>query len=217
MRSLLILLFMILMVSSAYGFNIDHVTFNDKPYRIEYTGVLGALIDEYESLLEKEWRNELQARYYAGIYDDAELTHQSKLAVEMFADARYGQWWNRSFEASLDSAPRVQLYISGPSRDILDLGFARITNKFKFKLKEYEVDIAGSYAPGGFLKSGWKFKFSPSVDVSIKHPWLRSVSARFRFTWVQRGRSTIKIDVHVGYKIRGNEMFTQVNAYLVQW
>ena len=75
MRTVLILLLLVFMLTpAAYGLNIDHVTFNDKPYRLKYTGIYGALIDEYESLLTKEWNRELHHRYYHGIYDQTELT-----------------------------------------------------------------------------------------------------------------------------------------------
>lgn len=216
MKALLILL-LLMLTPAAYGFNIDHVTFNKGPYRIEYTGIWGALIDEYESILTKEWNNELHLRYQAGLYDEVELSIRQREAAYVFAAARYGNWWQRSWRESLVSAPRKQVIISGPTRDIMDLGFARITNKWKFKLKEYETEIVGKHTGHSQLFTGWKFKFSPTVDVSIRSPFVRSAALRFRFTWIELDLQLVRIDINAGYSIRHDDGFVEIIASLVQW
>ncbi len=214
MRALLILLLML--TPATYGLNIDHVTFNEGSYRIEYTGIWGALIDEYESLLTKEWNRELQHRYYHGLYTETELSLKFRESAMVFETARHGDWWHRGWMESLESAPRRKIVIVGPTRDIMDLGFARITNKWAFKLKEYEAEI-GKRSGERHVFSGWKFKFSPAADVSLRHPFLRSAEFRFMFTWVQSGLHLIRIDINVGYELRHEEGFVEIIASLVQW
>ena len=217
MRVILILLFFSLLSQTAHGLNIDHVTFNDKPHRVLYTGVIGSLIDEYESMLAHVWSAELEYRYDNGVYDSFEYLNEVRNAELIFSDARDGKWWDRPWHMSLECSPRMLTVISGPSRDIINLGFARITSKWRFKLNEYEADIAPRYGDSGHIVSGWKFKFSPLAEPSIKFPFLVRASVGFKFTWIESGIQLIHVGINVGYKAHKNEMFIEVTASLVQW
>ena len=216
MQIFIILLLVLMSTQNAYGFNINHVTYNEGPYRIEYTGILGALIDEYKSQLTRQWRRELNHRYQIGVYSNIELSLKLNESQVIFDICSSGNWWSRNWTESLESAPREKIIISGPKGDIINLGFARITNKWKFKLKEYETDIIGGYTVDKIF-TGWKFKFSPTIDVSLRNPYLRLAAFRLRFTWIQSGLQLIKVDINGGYKSRRKECFVEIVVSLVQW
>ena len=118
---------------------------------------------------------------------------------------------------SLESAPRSKLVVSGRKGDILDLGFARITNKWAFKLKEYQASIGTIDDGTGRLSSGCALKFSPAVRFGVMAPIIQVAAARIRFTWMQMGVKYLEVDILGGINLKRKSIYAEIAISLVQW
>ena len=213
----LIILFILLITPMAWGdLNLHHVTINDEPYSIHYTGIKGVLIDEYIGVITKEWSHEITLRYHTGMANESEINAEAARMYNTLYDVKVGWWWKRPWWRSLESSPRRALCISGPTGDLINIGPVRVTNKFKFKLKTYEADLSGIYVRG-IMHSGWKFKLRPSANIIFRSPIIKRLAVGLSFIYILRRRPVVIFDVNFGYKYKYNEFYGEIICALVQW
>lgn len=202
------LVFLIILIPSQTFADFEkHITFNHtavpNTYRAKYTGIRGAIHDLAYSTLRREWRESLQDLYTEDIipyYKYKKYVRQMNAALHNHS-VEY--WWTRHWTNSIGPSPPYTVRTFGPQGDFLDLGFARITDKFKFKLKEYKVIIYGKESRQGEIKSssGLEYKFSPTIDFSSKQ-LVRRVIVRNFFTFVNVAKKVLRANIFFGYDRR---------------
>jgi len=193
----LIILAIFLITPRCDALDISLVTFNyHEPgtMRIKYTGIKKAIMNEARDFLEDEWRNDAQIYLNNGQISFS----QYNLSLRHLAHVRTlyglrGRWWQRPWFKNLPpnkgGAPPERTYTVGRQGDLIDLGFAKINENFKFRFKEYKKQIT----------KDWNFKFSPrftgnTTDIISK------ASGLFTLTYYARRRKRFRIIFEIGYK-----------------
>lgn len=134
--------------------------------------------------------------------------------------AWFNRWWWDSLPEEKGGAPKLPVIIyRGPSRNIIDFGVAYITPDFRFKWREYEVNLTKVLSPSSdeFIPSrAWNFRFRPNVKFSTR-TLLRSASLIFIFEYSEHGVKLIQIQVYVNYSVRLTAIHTGISFSLLQW
>lgn len=175
--------------------------------RIVYTGIPGVAFEEFGDYAYGMWKDNVELRYEHGMMSCAEYYRAYSTMSVLISETRNGKWWERS---CFDSFPVEKggarwpgnTYYCGPRDDILDLGFARVTNTFKFKLKEFTATIAGEFdeEKRRFKEDGWRFKCSPSLSTGTTT--INSIMVRTSYTYFIRERDLVRLEMLVGYTKR---------------
>lgn len=171
---------------------LDAVTLTDPAkYQIVYTGITGLLLDEYVKFTSRKWRDDITLYYGSSSdFDLLDKYREVDVAVEYYNHSKYSDKRQYFWQYSTDWG-HMPRYTTGPSGDVINIGPFRLNNKFKFKIKHYETNIT----------SNWHFKFRPRVSFTGAAPFLRGVSARFVFTYKERGQKLIRVTLSGGYNI----------------
>lgn len=175
--------------------------------RIAYTGLYGAILEEAGDYALGIWKDTIELMYNHGVITCAEYYRSYVDMSIALSECRNGRWWERSF---FDSFPVEKggapwpgtTYYHGPKNDIVDLGFARITNNFKFKLKEFTLTIVGEFDEENkrFKEDGWRFKCSPSLSTGSTS--INSLMVRTSYTYYIRDRDLVRLELILGYSRR---------------
>jgi hypothetical protein len=187
---------------------LKEVTFNrTENARIVYTGLVGVAYDEIADYSYGAWKDYIQLRLNTGMMTDAEYNNALLWMSSSLVEVRHGRWWERTV---FDSFPvekgglrwPPEVYYCGPRSDIIDTKLFRVTNTFRFKLKDYTATIAGEFDEKAkrFDSDGWRFRFSPSVSTGMNR--INSVSASAIFNYFIKDRDLLRIECTVGYSRR---------------
>lgn len=190
---------MLLTTASCNAFDIESITFDyyaPGSLRIKYTGIRRAIIDEARDLLEDEWRSDAET-----LFNGRQISlsqYNSSLRRLNLVRSEYGlrgRWWERTWFQShpynKGGAPPTKQYVVGRTGDILDLGFAKINENFKFRFKEYNANITNE----------WKFKFSPQITGNT-NDIISKVTCLFIFDYYIRNRRFFRFIIEAGYRKR---------------
>jgi len=202
MRLAIIILVILLTTSSCEAFEPEHVTYgyhSPGSLKIKYTGIKRVIIDEVKDLLEDEWRSDAAILFNSG---DISLSQfRFSMLQLIWTRQQYGMngyWWDRPWYDSRlpdkGGANRPQIYIVGRTGDIIDLGFARVNENFKFKLKEYSKDLTRS----------WKFRFKPRITFNT-NDIVSAATISFSLQYSRLGVRRFRFTIQTGYKKRLNE------------
>jgi len=170
-------------------------------YRITYTGIYGAVMDEYVSFMSRKWLDDIDDRF-----DSVDIFTQIKLlryyrtyyTSSIWSDNRK-YWWHYL-------KPQM-VYNKGPTGDLIDIGPIRVTSKFRVKIKEYDVD----------LTKRWSVKVKPRVKFTSSLPVIRSLSMSVWFTYKVRKTELVRFVVATGVNVRHRAGFIEVLVVLPSW
>jgi len=193
-----------LTLTPCQALDVDSVTFDyhdPGSLRIRYTGIKKAILDEARDFLEDEWRSDAETYLNSGQISFSQFN--SSMRHLNYVRTLYGlrgRWWQRPWFKNLPpskgGAARLRTYTVGRQGDLIDLGFAKITENFKFRFKEYETQVTRH----------WKFKFSPSVTGNTTDIISKAL-ARFSLTYYARRARTLRITLEVGYSVKLENYF----------
>jgi hypothetical protein len=190
--------------------------FSQRPpgsYYIEHGGLRGLINDEAK----RQLRN-IADDYYRMLLEDGNLgqieyNRRLRNIGGLHSDInRGGRWWERRWGESLPStrngAPRFKKIRLGIQKNFVDLKLFYVSNKFKFKLHEYNVTLSGR-------RDGWSFKFSPNIKFSTRD-LLSRIEARLIFTY-RNFRSNIgRVSLGVGWR-RRQKFMVEISIELLTW
>jgi hypothetical protein len=186
---------------------LKHVTLADPAsYRLVYTGIRGLLFDEYVKFIGTKWREDISYMYAT---DEVELSYRLNYAIDVirdYNDDKYADkrkhWWHYSRHWNW-----TRTYTTGPSRDVINVGPFRVSNKFKFKLKSYRADIS----------SKWAFKFKPRVSFTSKLPLIKTAMVQFVFTYSEKQKRTLRFTISAGANLKRMDGEVSFNIDFLGW
>lgn len=208
--------------SSADEDFLGQVTFNrTENARIVYTGVLGVAFDEFGDYSYGAWRDSIQLRYVNGMMTESEH-HNAIVSMSLrLSEIRNGRWWDRSV---FDSMPVEKggakwppdIYYVGPRDDLVNTRLFRITNTFKFKLKDYTTTISGDFDETArrFAEDGWRFRFSPAISTGTTS--VNSISCAIVFNYFMKDRDLLKLEMSSGYSKR-HRAYLYFEVSIARW
>lgn len=214
----LLLLLLILIPDAALACNscqpqnafLNSVTFEDPAtYRVIYTGIEGLLLDEYVRAVSRKWSDDIELFYNSGAISEFELSNaynvlnntRSDYFDNTYTDNRT-RWWHYMS----DWGP-IKTYHTGPSGDLINIGPIRVSNKFRFKLKDYEAD----------LTNNWTYRLRPVFRVTSRAPFVRVVGAGQQFTFADHGKKLFRVTLAVGANLAELEGLVELHFELLTW
>jgi hypothetical protein len=187
---------------------LEHTTLTHRAhYRVEYTGFLGALFDEYVRFISGVWEDSIWEYSGDGFNERIDLRleriNRFKAAYEdaSWSDCRT-RWWHFTEEWG-----EVKTYQLGPKNDIINLGPIKITNKFKLKVKHYELTIA----PMLSIKVRPRFRFHSKV------PFLKRVSVGLEFVHHNNSYNLLVVSLRAGVEISSGDGVFELLVELPGW
>jgi hypothetical protein len=202
MRAAIIILAILLAATNCYAINLDHITYNYHvrgSLKIKYTGLKKIIVDEVRDLFEDEWRSDAETYFNGGQISFSQYrTSLRRLAVVRQHYGLNGGWWERNWFHSLPphkgGAPPPVFFVVGRTGDIIDLGFARVNENFRFKFKEYTADI----------NNEWRFKFRPRLTGNTTDI-VSKATVSFFFEYSVKKKKVFKLVIEAGYRKRLRE------------
>lgn len=205
MRLAIIIFVILLTTSNCEGFEPKHVTYNyysPGSLRVRYTGIKRVILDEVRDFLENEWSSNAAILFNSG---DISLSQFRLSMLQLsWTHQQYGMnghWWERPwYESRLpdkNGAPKPQSYTIGRTGDIINIGFIRVNENFRFKLKQYRKN----------LSRRWKFKFKPRITFNT-NDIVSAATASFIFTYYHLMIRRFRFEIQVGYR-RGIKEFVE--------
>lgn len=202
---------------------LQHLVFN-QPYPpgsivIEYGGV--------ESLIRKELTSRfhnLHREYLLTYFGNKPLVIRERMISMQWLqrDLNSGgawftrKWWH-SFPETKGGAFNTPIRLfCGRQTDIFNLGFARITNNFKFKLKEIDVSISELVSDGTPSPHDWRLKVKPALRFSLKEIISR-ISLSVSFDYIYRFNRLLSFQVYASYHRKKNEGRAGINIFFLHW
>ena len=212
------LIFILLLIPThSFADFTDHVTLTHYPpgsFKIKYSGVRGFLINQIKSQL---WNLHSD---YLDIYHPFDNDFRTRSKRELVFVQREldtgGAWclrrWWESFPPDKGGAPKgITTFYVGRKKIVLDIGFAYITPDFKFRLRQYVVDITKPKAA-----SSWKMKIRPSLRFSLAEiiSWVK-ISVLFQYS--RLGIKTINVEFYCTYVCQNSKFLIGFNIYHLKW
>lgn len=196
---------------TAYAYDVsNHLMLEDRArYRIKYSGIFGAIFDEYVRFMSNTWEDSIDLYYEHCVYDDGNYTlmmDQIELLEDDYDRGRWSDarryWWHY-----LPDWGPIKTYYAGPSNDIINIGPVRVTKNFGFKMKHYKVDITRR----------WKLKVKPKLKLTGQLPILKKLAVGLELTYRLRGIKLFKATVEVGYNGKYEEGYAEFCVELTNW
>jgi len=167
-----------------------------KKCNLTYSGILGALADEYVRFLSKKWEDDVDFYWNYGSISYSSVILSLKNLNEcrnVYSSGSWSDkrkyWWHYSSEWAPVPFPT---YVSGRQNDVINVGPIRVTSKFKFKLKDIYINLAGN----------WSAKVRPSLHFTSKIPLVRSLATSLILTKSASGMDLVSLTIRAGTKLR---------------
>lgn len=175
---------------------IDNVTYeNSQPpgsIILKYGGIEGLIREETQSQLFNVWTSYNSQLYQLEVIDFNQYRMLSERVVLAAINCDVvGMWWERRWYESMGPPTKPVVYYVGNQADIINVGFARVNSKFKFKLEDFDVDLDD--------RSPWEFKIRPALSVGSRNLF-QFVEIRFIWNYLVRKQALVDIQVAVGYR-----------------
>jgi len=185
---------------------LKHITIEDETkFKVTYSGIIGAIADEYVRFISKKWADDVELRYDYGMLSEWAAADSLNRLYDHVDAYKSGNWSDKRkywWQYSMDWAPiPFPIKVKGPKKDVINVGPFRLTKKFKFKLKGVKVR----------LSSEWSFKFRPKLRFTSKLPFVSRVSASFSFTYRERYKKLFKICFYAGLKLKTHSLTEDID------
>lgn len=198
-----------------------HVTLRYHPpgsLRIDYSGLRGFIYDQGVSQLHSLHRDYLEA-----IYNDPLKIRKKRWLMNQhqYELDNGGKWWDRkwfySLEAYRGGAPILSIYRLGPPKyNLIDIKFAYLTNDFKFKLREYKINITKALDTIEISRLyNWDLRIKPSLRFSTSEI-IRLARLSFIFEYSHRSDKLFLIEIFSEYTRRHKFTFG-INVFLLKY
>lgn len=191
---------------------LDSVTYNiTQPpgsLILRYGGLEGLIREETQSQLFNLWASYNSSLYQQEVIDFNQYRMlTSQLTLSAINCDVVGLWWERRWYESLGPPTKPSIYYVGNQSDIINVGFARVNSKFKFKLEDFDIDLDD--------RSPWEFKIRPVISVGSRS-FFQYAEVRFIWNYLIRRVSLIDIQVAAGYKY-SEGFYGGIFMVLPQW
>lgn len=185
----------------------QHVTFDikDPPGSaiIKYGGIEGLIVDEVRRQLYNVWTDQLNLYWTSGHIDfSAYMKHSREIALQASCEDVVGNWWDRKWFDSIGALTPPRVYRVGRQESVADFGFFEITNSWKFKLREYKIELVDTTVFSAKAHSHrWDMRVRPNLKISTSDI-VRNVELALIFNYWWINLNIIEVEVFAGFDVR---------------